>query len=493
MVGIRSAALLLFLCLVTCSSGGQVQSPIEQHHFGVLTTYDELQAFLGAVANNGGIAVQHIGRSKSARNISLVTVTNAPPFGTDATKLRVLLFAQQHGDEPSGKEAMSMLVAQAASGHLDSLLETIDLMIIPQMNPDGSELGQRRTEDGTDLNRNHLLLTAPETKALHNAFYKWLPEVTVDIHEYGSFSSEWSNAGFIKTADVQLGMLTNLNTSSEIYNLEHRKIYPFIKEKMEDAGYSYQEYIVGSPASYIRHSTTEINDGRQSLGVLGSVSFIQEGRKWKTMNDQLERRARSQLASIEGLLRYSAEHSTEIKETVRLERDQLQNKPGVTVPIRMDHITGEGQMFIPVQMVETGRDTTWQVHPYRREVELLKSIPLPEKYLIKKGDSSVIALLRRHYVRVDTVQQAATINVTSYQIDSVGTTVIEGDTLPFVWASPLSHRVIVKAGDFLVNTKQIQSRLVAIALEPQSQWGLTKYEQFARLLRRTMYPISRIQ
>ncbi|MER3523181.1 MAG: hypothetical protein C4326_03740 [Ignavibacteria bacterium] len=213
---IHLPALVFIFCIAHLSAGVQPQAPVEVNGFTKLTSYEDVQSFLHCIENGRGITVQHIARTKNGRNVSLVSITRTPPFGSDRKKLRVLLFAQQHGDEPSGKEALTMLIARASSGMLDSVLQMIDLLIVPQMNPDGAILQQRRTADGVDLNRNHVLLTSPETKALHDVFWHWLPEVTMDIHEYGSFSTEWKEAGFIKTGDVQLGMLTNLNTPHSI-------------------------------------------------------------------------------------------------------------------------------------------------------------------------------------------------------------------------------------------------------------------------------------
>ncbi|MER3523180.1 MAG: hypothetical protein C4326_03735 [Ignavibacteria bacterium] len=126
---------------------------------------------------------------------------------------------------------------------------------------------------------------------------------------------------------------------------------------MQQCGYSFHEYIVGSPQSYIRHSTTEINDGRQSFGVLGTVSFIQEGRKWRTLEDQLERGAKSQLASVEALLRICATHAEDIRRIIESERRALSVPASRTVALRMDHVSSTNEMVIPVQQVQTSNDT----------------------------------------------------------------------------------------------------------------------------------------
>jgi murein tripeptide amidase MpaA len=86
------------------------------------------------VGNEERIAV-----SREGNAVYLLKVTSSESFGSDAGKVRVMLFAQQHGDEPSGKEALPLRLTKAYSGKLNDLLERVDLLIVPQVNPDGSE------------------------------------------------------------------------------------------------------------------------------------------------------------------------------------------------------------------------------------------------------------------------------------------------------------------------------------------------------------------
>jgi hypothetical protein len=488
------AHLALAFLAVTPTRGGNLRliSPVEASGFTRITSYDSLQAFVERLRESPGIAVDRIGTTMQGRSIVAVRITSSPAFGSDPTKLRVLLFGQQHGDESTGKEALTMLLAGIASGEMKEVLARLDLLIVPQMNPDGAELGQRRTADSIDLNRNHALLTTPNTKALHDLFYRWMPHVTMDIHQYGAYSTSWSDSGFIKRGDVQLGMLTNVNTPAAVRELQHDRIFPFIAERMKSKGYSFHEYIVGSPSDRIRHSTTEINDGRQGFGILGTVSFIQEGVRWMTPEEQLERCVRSHLASIEALLQYCKGHGTEIREVVETERSHLPARAGSQVAVRMEHRTGDAVLDIPVRVVKTGLDTLWRVHPYHSEVHMLTDVTMPSGYIVPQEDSAVIALLSRHHIVVDTIRSARTLQAFSALIDSVGWQVLEEDSLPRVFARWTEIDHTLQPGDFFVRTAQLQSLLITILLEPESMWGLPKYGEFAFLLRRQTYPVLRI-
>ena len=486
--------LFCFVLVLVAVAGAQDRfvAPVERSGYTRVTSYDTLQTFLKDVGSTAFVHVEPLTKSRKGRTLSVAKVSLSKTFGQDPGNLRILLFAQQHGDEHTGKEALSMLLAKFASGDLRDVLQNIEVLIVPQMNPDGGELYQRRTSDSIDLNRNHLLLTSPETRALHDLFYEWMPQVTLDLHEYGTLSRSWSDSGFIRIADAQLGMLTNVNTSPEIRDLQHNKIFPYIAGTMQGQGYFYNEYIVGSPGDRVRHSTTEINDGRQSFGVLGTVSFIQEGIKWRTREDRLQRRVQSHLTAIQALLEYCSRHAREIVQTVQKERARLVALTGQPVALRMDHVQGTGELRIPVRMVKTERDTTWLVKPYFGEVRPQKSTLLPEKYFVERKDSAIVELLRRHHISVEEVTRETDINVSAFFTDSVARANIEEETQPLISVSCRQIKKTFKPGDFMISTRQPQSLLTAIILEPESMWGLTKYEQFAYLLKQGQYPVFRL-
>jgi hypothetical protein len=110
-------------------------------------------------------------------------------------------------------------------------------------------------------------------------------------------------------------------------------------------------------------------------------------------------------------------------------------------------------------------------------------------YALPRADSSIVALLHRHHVSVDTVKEERSTSVSMYGIDTVGQTVLEEDTIPRLSVTSYKGTGILRSGDFLVSTEQLQSVLLAILLEPESNWGLTKYEEFSFLRRQKEYSV----
>ncbi|HSQ74398.1 MAG TPA: M14 family zinc carboxypeptidase, partial [Bacteroidota bacterium] len=433
-----------------------------------------------------------LAKSRGGRSVSIAVLNPLePPSGKQ--KLKILMFAQQHGDEASGKEAMTIFLARWASGDYAAILQNVDLCIVPQMNPDGSELQQRRTRDGIDLNRSHVLLNSPEVAALHEFFLRWQPEVTLDVHEYGAYSRSWSDSGFIKRGDVQLGMLSNLNSSARLRAYQRESVYPSIASAMSQAGYAFHEYIVGTPRDRVRHSTTEINDGRQSFGILNTLSFIQEGWKGRTPEENLERRAKSQLLSIEALLRHCDSHAAEIRELVQAERRECERMAGKPFALRMEHVHSTGALRIPVRLVPSGADTTWEVTPYHDVVRATAETTVPSAYVVPAGLRSVIDFLTMHHVSMEPVPAERTVEVEAMRIDSVGFDVLEEDSLPRPFTTTERSVLTIQPGDFIVPTSQWHGLFLPTVLEPASMWGLTKYESYSWLLKKGRYPIFRIR
>jgi hypothetical protein len=263
--------------------------------------------------------------------------------------------------------------------------------------------------------------------------------------------------------------------------------------EMQKSGYLCQEYIVGSPRDRIRHSTTDINDGRQSFGILGTFSFIQEGRNRKTLEENLQRRAVSQLAAIQALIHWCSQHSSEINSIVANERLVLLAQTGKMVALQMEHGPGSGSVRIPVFNLILQKDTIWHIQPYHDSVMVLKSRAMPQAYIVPGKDTSVIDLLRRHHVVIEPLVKDKPGKVEVLLVDSMSTLTLEEDsaTLPYIRTRTVQY--VAQQGDVLVRTNQLRSKFLTIVMEPESQWGLSRYKEFSLLLEdKKEYPIIRI-
>ena len=250
----------------------KVPFPTDHRDMRHTVSYAEMATFLEAVARPGFITVTEEGRSTQGRKLFLVHLNR----GGAKAQFRVLYYAQQHGDEVSGKDALLTLVRDIAE-HPTLLPEDVDLYLMPMVNPDGAEAQRRSNGVGADLNRDHLLLAQPETQALHRVARRIRPQVAVDSHEFGRDGEDYAKRGWEAWPVITMDAANHplIPAYLKAAGLEAVASAAPLQRK---AGHAYRRYTVGGPPpdEEIRPSTSEVDDGRNSLGTLGALSFIIE-------------------------------------------------------------------------------------------------------------------------------------------------------------------------------------------------------------------------
>jgi murein tripeptide amidase MpaA len=129
----------ILLILSLCSSF-LAHNPLEKNNYEKLTSYAELSEFIYQLDSLSDLLnVEVIGQSVEGRNLYALKFSDSK-FGKDTSKIKVLLFAQQHGNEQSGKEGALLLATKLIQPILTDIFKKIDLILIPQMSPDGTEI-----------------------------------------------------------------------------------------------------------------------------------------------------------------------------------------------------------------------------------------------------------------------------------------------------------------------------------------------------------------
>ena len=476
----------------------EIQTPLEKSNFTKATSYDELTGFVHLLDQASELlTVETIGKSVQGRNLYAMKFS-AGVFGEDKSKIKVLIFAQQHGNEQSGKEGALLLAKALLKPENQYLFKRIDLVIIPQINPDGSEVNQRRNGNDADLNRNHLILTEPETIALHRLFDQYLFEVTMDVHEYSPYGEEWVKFGYRKNATVTLGVTTNTNVAGSIRKISNGKALPFLKKYISESGFSSFVYCPGGPpeADYIRHSTFDINDGRQSFGIQNTLSFIQEGKNGTdTFIENLKTRAESQMTGMMGLLEYACNNKNKIKKLVASEREGLlSGQSNTEVSIQSEHVANGRTLALPVLSYSTGKDSVIVVKNYRPVVKSLFDVSKPEGYLIPKNVKPLVDWVGRQAIQVIPFKDQDNFKIEQYFIGKVDSIDFEGDIVANPTLETREIRLTLNEEDYLfVPTAQLKGNLVVIALEPKSMLGLATYKDFNYLLKKgENFPVLRV-
>ena len=479
----------LFILSISNLISQNISPPLEKSDFTKLTSHEELKQFIQEVDEKSDLIKSEV-LTKSIEGRELFAVYfSKDGFGKDESKIKVLIFAQQHGNEQSGKEGALLLIKELIKPENQYLFDKIDFVLVPQMNPDGSEKNQRRNGNNMDLNRNHLILTEPETIGLHKLFNKYLFEVTMDVHEYAPYGETYKNYGYRHNNDEELGVNTNINIDEKIRTMQKKVYLPYIKKYFEERNFSFFEYSPGGPPEidYIRHSTFDINDGRQSFGIQNTFSFIQEGLNGKDVYlDNIKHRAEGQMTGMLGLLEFAYNYKDEIKSLVKTEREKLvSNKVSEKVAIQLDHFADGSKLELPLLSYYSNTDTVITVNDYRPIVKSIYDVERPKGYLVPKSLKEIVDWAVRHELIHSEYKRSNDDKIEQYFISGIDSMDFERDIIvnPTVEVKSISNNL--NENDFIFfPVNQLRNIMIVIALEPKSELGLVTYKQFEHLLRK---------
>lgn len=495
----RKLLLLAFIMYHFAAAAQPLRTPAEIKNFAQPSSYEEIVKFLEQLDQSSDlVAVESIGKSVSGRNLFALKFSKSG-ISSNHPKIKVLIQSQQHGNEQSGKEGALLLANELVKPEYSYLFDKIDLLLVPQVNPDGSEKNVRRNSKGADLNRNHVIMTEPEVMALHRLFDKYLFEVTMDVHEYYPYSEEWTNKGYSKNSDVLIGLNTNPQIPALIRDFQKREYMPFWTEYLKKRGVSNGTYSPGGPAedTYVRYSTFDINDGRQSYGIQNTFSFIQEGLNGEdSFVQNLSHRAYSQSRGMLALLEFVYKNGKEMLKIVREERKNLMSPPAnEDVALQMEHVADGSILRLPVYSYFSKTDSIIEFKNFRPIVKPTLSVKKPFGYLIPASQTELVDWARRQGFEIKPLTNPGNLVFEKLVISAVDSIDFEGDIIPCpqVTTTVISDNISPENFVF-IPTAQLKGNLLVIAIEPQSELGLATYSQFGYLMKaKTVYPVIRVR
>ena len=494
----KKIKLLSSLFMAVSLFSQNIITPLQQANYLKVTSYLELSQFIKEVDLKSDLIKSEV-LTKSIEGRELFAVYfSKNGFGKDKSKIRVLIFAQQHGNEQSGKEGALFLITELLKPENQYLFEKIDFVLIPQMNPDGSEKNKRRNGNDVDVNRNHLILTEPETIALHKLVAKSNFEVSMDVHEYSPYGESWKKFGYRRNIDEQIGTVTNINISQKIKDLSKKEYLPFIKNYLLDRKFTAFEYTLGGPPDedYFRHSTFDINDGRQSLGIQNTFAFIQEGLNGEDgLIQNIAKRTKGQMFGMLGLLEFSFNNCIKIKRLIKEERDKLiNNKVSNIATIQYLHSADGSKLEFPLLSYSSNIDTIITFNDYRPIVKSIYDVKRPIGYLVPKKLNDIVEWANKHSLLFSDYKKSKNQKIEEYHITLIDTNDFEGDTVlnPICLTKEYSSNAL--KGDYIfIPVKQLKNNTIIIALEPKSTLGLATYKKYSYLIKKgEAYPILRV-
>ncbi|RAR85551.1 murein tripeptide amidase MpaA [Paracidovorax anthurii] len=441
---------------------------------------------LASQATGGATKASVIELGRSQRGAPLEALVATHGAGTALADLdangrpTVVLIGQQHGDEPAGAEALLVIARELTQGLLEPLLDRINVVVVPRANPDGAEAGTRVTANGTDMNRDHLLLSTPEAQALARLVRDYRPIAIIDAHEYTVAGRFLEKFGAIQRYDALLQYATTANMPEFLTKASREWYHQPMVAALQGQGLTSEWYYTTStdPADRrVSMGGTQPDTGRNVNGLKNAVSLLIETRGVGIDRLHIQRRVHTQVTAVTSALRSTAERAPNL-EQVRsfVARDTAAQacRGEVTIEAGPTATQRDLLMLDP----ETGADKTVRVD-WNSSLELrtLSARPRPCGYWLAPTATTAVERLRLLGLQVmrvaeqgsllaDTFRETA--RDTAPRQDVRGTVAGPADIVR-VQVAPVRTAIDAPAGSYYVPLNQPLANLAVAALEPDTQ------------------------
>ena len=389
----------------------------------------------------------------------------------------MLIVAGQHGDEPAGGEALIVLARELASGRLEPVLSRVDVMLVPRANPDAAALFQREASDGSDVDRDHLLLRTPEAQALARLQNEVAPVVVLELQEYAVYGPFVDKLNALPRYDAQLQYATVANMAPFVTRAAEEWFRLPLIAGLRSAGFS-ADWLASTSADAAdrKFSMGGIGPqlGRNAAGLRHAVSLVVATRGGGMGRTDLKRRVQTQLLAVRSVLASAASHAADLaKLHAFVERDTASKACRGEAVIEAAPTASEYGLSVLDR--ETGAirraDVAWDS---ALELRPLKSRARPCGYWLAASQTEAVRRLRLLGIDVLQMEEGAELRGESWRETS--RTPMAAAVAPTPGALRIAVQSVpalldIAAGGYYVPLDQPLANLAIAALEPESPAG----------------------
>jgi len=400
-------------------------------------------------------------------------------------KPRVMLVGSHHGgSEPAGGEALLELSRALLHGELRDLLDVLDLVIVPNVNPDGRDDDSSRNANGVNLNRDYVLLSQPESRALDAAVQRYRPHVVLDAHESAALKRKsLGRAGWLTEFQAQFDVANNPALAAPLLRFGEEVLLTEAIAAVAAEGLRAHRYIreILSLEQPLTHGGITIKRFRNKAGALGALSFLLETRldpkdgRYPSFRN-IEVRVEKQLRCIRAFLLRVAAHAETI---VKLGRQHEGLRAGEPLVVAA-HYAPNGRDAthpVPLRRIDTGEVVDIAFRDHRR-LALHAPVTAPRAYLVPRHTQVLRDLLWRHGLRFEYLTRAEHPRLRVHHVEQV---MKQGEFA--LHTTPLERELRVAPGTLRIPLDQPYGRVAALLFEPSSTSTAFGYPVYRRLLK----------
>ncbi len=469
------SALSSALFLVLAAGSGILAQPLpqtgaERANWSRTTTHAEVMEFLYEVqARTDRMLIQELTVTNEGRSHPVVFLGDPPLSEPTASLLSgkptLFIVASIHGNERSGKEGGQQFIRELTLGAHQHLLEQVNVIIVPHMNPDGGDAGRRTNSLGYDMNRDWIVAETREVSAVvEQILNRFAPDVFVDSHNGGAYPYHMTyQATLDPTADADLVEFARgpmYQRVSDHLETQDMSLYwysgPSLDEETEEW---YWRTTIPWPRK--QHSYGGIRN-------MITLLFEVPGRH------SLDVQAASARESMLGLTMFIAENADEVKQIIHQARRRTVDSPPADVILDLEEAAyPEREDFY---IVERGEDGEWLeprlVTGENRTLWLpTETRPRPDWGYAFDGRLDDVALfLRRHNIQVEQLREEASVPVERFRIREISweSTPYQNHLMGNVAVELVAEQMTLPIGTYVVRIRQHEGRLIPQLMEPDA-------------------------
>ncbi len=445
------------------------QTGAERANWERTTTHAEVMEFLWEVqSRTDQMLIQELTVTNEGRPHPVVFLGDPPLSEPSASLLSgkptLFIVATIHGNERSGKEGGQQFIRELTLGDHQDLLEHVNVIIVPHMNPDGGDAGRRTNSLGYDMNRDWIVAETREVSGVvEQILNRFAPDVFVDSHNGGSYPYHMTyQATLDPTADEAL------------VDFARGPMYEYIKDHLESEGmsmfwYSGPSFDEDNDTWFWRTTVPWPRKQHSYGGIRNMITLLYEvpGRH------PLETQANSARESMLALTRFMAENADEVRDVVVEARRRTVEEPHDDVYFDLEPIAyPETEEFYVVQRDDEGEwmEPELVTGENRTLYEPTRTRAVPYGYAFDARLDDLATYLRRHGIQVEKLREEVTVPVERYRIVEISWAdePYQNHLMADLEVELVPDEITLSEGSYVVRNRQHEGRLIPQLLEPDA-------------------------
>ena len=482
----------------------------EKSNFEETPSYQESIDWLEALVEQSNYLTMHsIGKSSQGRDIWMIVVSSNAAVSEedlDDSKPTVLFHAGIHSGEIDGKDAGMMFLRDVVRKHAD-LLQKINMLFIPVINPDGhemisshnrvnqrgpSKMGWRTNARNLNLNRDFSKIETPDLQALLGVFNNWPVDLYIDFHVTDGVDYQY---------DITFGYNVRNTYSPHMVEWLQKELTPAVYSELEDYDHIPGPLLLAldgrNPAAGVFDWTASQRFSNGYGDARHLPSILVENHSLKNYRQ----RVLGTYVFLKGVMEKIAKDGLELRSAVEKDKtlrpaklpmnwqwDFKNRKPEVIKLLGVDYEMYDSPIsgVKEVRWLGTKKDVEWPLH-YQKAVYV---VDRPRAYWIPLERSDIVEKLRIHGIEMENMSARKDVELTMYRLPNA--TLAEQAFEGRVRVTPgeilkETHQVDFKTGAVRVPTDQPLGDLAMLLLEPYGEDSFLQWGYFHEISQRTEY------